>query len=88
MLQIEAMEGRMTFEEANDIISRRYSYRMKDIPTDEEIEEAEKAFGVCYGTQCYPCARHDVCCMVDISFHCNFFTEAPSESIHLHDLCN
>lgn len=69
----------MTFEEANSILLRRYQYHMATIPTEEEVDEAEKAFGVCYGTQCYPCARHDVCCMVDISFHCNFFTEDKDE---------
>lgn len=66
----------MTFEEANSILSRRYSYRMKDIPTDEEIEEAEKAFGVCYGIMCHKCKRHDGCCMTGTMLNCNFFTEA------------
>lgn len=67
----------MTFEEANDIISRRYSYLMKDIPTDEEIEEAEKAFGIKWKSLCYSCGRYYECCIEDCNVHhCNFFTEA------------
>lgn len=65
----------MTFEEANDIIRRRYCYRMKDIPTYEEVEEAEKAFGVYYGVLCNKCKRHDICYMAGVRFHCKFFTE-------------
>lgn len=67
----------MTYEEANSILSRRYSYRMKDIPTDEEIEEAEKAFGIKEGDLCDSCVRYDVCSMEGPDkVYCNFFTEA------------
>lgn len=66
----------MNFEEANDIISRRYGYHMATIPTDEEVEEAEKAFGICYEIKCHKCKRHDECFMEGIErFNCNFFTE-------------
>lgn len=70
------MNKKMTFEEANDIIERRYCYRMADIPTVEEVEEAEKAFGIKEGDLCDSCVRYDVCSMEGPDkVYCNFFTE-------------
>lgn len=65
----------MKFEEANDIISRRYGYHMATIPTDEEVEEAEKAFGVRWGRICPICTKRDICNMKGTLLVCNFFTE-------------
>ena len=69
----------MKFEEANDILLRRYQYHMATIPTDDEVKEAEKAFGAKFDglISCFGCTHFKRCNMKSLyRTNCNFFTEA------------
>lgn len=66
----------MTFEEANDIIARRYGYHMATIPTEEEVHEAEMAFRPKRRILCHECERYYECFMISKRmYQCNFFEE-------------
>lgn len=65
----------MNFEQANEIMNRKYSWLLEN-PTDEEYDEAEKAFGIDGGELCPICSRRDVCEMhYSYTTHCNFYVK-------------
>lgn len=63
----------MNFEQANEIMNRKFSSNMVP-PTDEEFDEAEKAFGIDEGELCPICSRRYECELYySYTTHCNFY---------------